>query len=140
MTYVDDNANVSTSDTLTVLTDDQGNSGSGGALTDTDTVTISIHFNLPPNAGADTFNGTNSAVGNTLFALGQNPTGPVVTVSGNVLSNDTDPDSDTITLTGVVGCADVTGLLRQLRHDPGRHRLRGDGRHLHLPAQGGLHG
>jgi hypothetical protein len=136
MTYIDDNANVSTSDTLTVLTDDQGNSGSGGAKTDSDTVAITIHFNQPPVPGNDTFNGANSAVGNTLFALGQNPTGPVVTVSGNVLSNDTDPDADTITITGIVGCADAAAPFDCATTQGGTVSLAADGTFTFLPKAG----
>ena len=42
MTYAPTN-NFQGSDTLTITTNDSGNSGSGGALTDTDTVSILMY-------------------------------------------------------------------------------------------------
>src|SRR3990170_1121961 len=45
------------SETLTLLTNDQGNTGSGGALTDTDTVNITVNaVNDAPTALAKSFN------------------------------------------------------------------------------------
>jgi len=56
-------------------------------------------LNNPPTTGDDTFDGANAAVGNTKFAVGVVTTGPVVTVSGDLISNDSDQDGDTFVVT-----------------------------------------
>ncbi|MCO6454279.1 MAG: cadherin domain-containing protein, partial [Pirellulaceae bacterium] len=71
----DPNPNYHGSDTLTILTNDQGNTGSGGAMTDTDTVAIMVQpqndpptdialssTSLPENAGANAVVGDFSTV------------------------------------------------------------------------------
>jgi VCBS repeat-containing protein len=63
--------------TVQIITNDQGATGSGGALSDTDSVSISV-INAPPTAAADSYSTTQ---GNSL----------VVAVPG-VLANDTDPN------------------------------------------------
>jgi hypothetical protein len=81
--------------------------GNGG--TDSATVTINITgVNDPPNAVDDSYSGV---IGNTAAAVGTTPTGPVVALTGNVLSaNDTDPDDVTLTASFVSASpgADVT--------------------------------
>jgi len=68
--------------TISVVTNDQGNSGVGGAQTDTDSVTITVTpVNDAPVAQADQYTVT---AGTTLQV-----TGP------GVLANDTDPDAGT---------------------------------------------
>src|SRR5205823_11946084 len=42
--------NFNSSDTLTITTNDQGNTGSGGTLSDIDTVTITVHDATAPSA------------------------------------------------------------------------------------------
>jgi hypothetical protein len=89
-------------DTLTITTNDQGNTGTGGALSDTDTVAITVSaVNDAPVASADTFTGANSALAGTRLAVGTTPidSNPVVGISGSVLSNDTDVDSSGLTAT-----------------------------------------
>ena len=81
--------------------------GNGG--TDSAAVTITITgVNDPPTAVDDSYSGV---IGNTTAAVGTTPTGPVVTLTGNVLSaNDTDPDDVTHTASFVSASpgADVT--------------------------------
>uniref|UniRef100_B0SX69 Hemolysin-type calcium-binding region n=1 Tax=Caulobacter sp. (strain K31) TaxID=366602 RepID=B0SX69_CAUSK len=52
------NANVNGTDTLTVVTNDGGHTGSGGALSDTDTYTITINPVNDPHTGGVSINGT----------------------------------------------------------------------------------
>lgn len=83
--------------------------GDGNGGTDTATVTITITgVNDPPTAIDDSYGGV---IGNTAAAVGTTPTGPVVALTGNVLSaNDTDPDDVTLTASFVSASpgADVT--------------------------------
>ncbi len=83
--------------------------GDGNGGTDTATVTITITgVNDPPTAVDDSYSGV---IGNTAAALGTTPTGPVATLTGNVLSaNDSDPDDATLTASLVSASpgADVT--------------------------------
>ncbi len=73
-----------------IISDDQGNTGSGGPLTDTDSVAITvIPVNDNPVAVNETFTG---AVGNTAFGVGTTPAQPSVAIAGNVLTNDSDVD------------------------------------------------
>ncbi|MGB3136310.1 MAG: VCBS domain-containing protein, partial [Nodosilinea sp.] len=70
--------------TLTVTTNDLGNTGSGGPLSDTDLITLTINpVNDPPVA----VNDSNS--------LSEDAIAPV---TGNVLSNDTDVENDVLTV------------------------------------------
>ncbi|HEX4961739.1 MAG TPA: IPTL-CTERM sorting domain-containing protein [Thermoanaerobaculia bacterium] len=79
----------------------------------TPTATVSVLVtcvNDPPVAGSDTFD----FIGNTELRvdLGAGPTPAVLATTGStfgVLNNDSDPvEGDAITVTGIVGCADVT--------------------------------
>ncbi|HEX7167952.1 MAG TPA: Ig-like domain-containing protein, partial [Acidimicrobiales bacterium] len=81
--------------------------GEGG--TDTATVTITINgVNDAPIAVADSFTGANGAIGNTKFAVGLTVTGePVVNVTGNLLTNDTDVDNTHASLTAAFNSAPV---------------------------------
>ncbi|MHC4875658.1 MAG: Ig-like domain-containing protein [Planctomycetota bacterium] len=70
------------SDTLTITSNDLGHNGSGGAKTDTDSLTITVNdMNDPPVAQPDSYT---VLVGSTL--------------NGNVLTNDTDDDGDSLTV------------------------------------------
>ena len=95
--------NYNGSDTLTMVTSDNGNAGSGGTLTATSTVALTITaVNDAPVAVADTASATEQS-GQANNTAGTNP-------SGNVLTNDTDVDtSDTKSvkdiLKGTVGTA-----------------------------------
>ena len=79
--------------TLTMLTNDQGNTGSGGSLTDTDTRTIVVNaVNDAPVATNDSFT-----------------TSEDTSVTTTVLSNDSDIDGNTLTITQVNGISIVAG-------------------------------
>ncbi|MFC7298174.1 Calx-beta domain-containing protein [Herminiimonas aquatilis] len=80
-------ANANGNVNLTITTNDLGNTGSGGAKSDTDTVALNITpVNDAPIGTDDTYNGANSVVeGKTV-------------VRGSVLINDTDIDSATLTV------------------------------------------
>ncbi|TKW79513.1 MAG: tandem-95 repeat protein, partial [Bradyrhizobium icense] len=106
--------NPGTSRTVTVTFNDGGNTGAGGPLSDVKTVTIDVtQINDAPVANNDTGQAT-EAGGTANGTAGSNAT-------GNVLTNDTDPDS-TLTVAsfrtggtegsgtaGVVGGAALTG-------------------------------
>jgi VCBS repeat-containing protein len=76
---------------LTITTSDNGNTGAPGALIDTDTINISLNANMSPILGADfasvSDNGLTGEDGNS--------------VSGNILSNDFDIESDAFFITQV---------------------------------------
>ena len=76
---------------LSVIADDQGNTGAGGALTDSDTVDITVTpVNDAPIGVADAFD----AAGNTRLVMGfTQSAGPDFEVAGNILDNDTDIDT-----------------------------------------------
>ena len=82
-------------DTLTITTDDQGNTGIGLVQSDTDTVSINV-VNVAPVVGAVSFTG---AVGNTIFGVGQTPAQPETHAAGTVLSSSTDANNDTLAVT-----------------------------------------
>jgi hypothetical protein len=69
---------------LAIATSDLGNTGSGGALIDTDTVAVTVTNQAP------------SAVDDSVPAVS-----PGVATDVHVLDNDSDPDGDTLTLQGV---------------------------------------
>ena len=85
------------SDSLTMSTNDGGNTGSGGALTDTDTVTATvISVNDNPVVTADRLIvSTSTAVSISTAVL---------------LANDTDIDGAALTITSVGGATGITGL------------------------------
>jgi VCBS repeat-containing protein len=91
-------ANFSGAALLTLTTDDQGNTGAGGAKNDSDSVSINVTaVNDAPVATADSDSITEDAAG----------------ASGNVLANDTDIDAtplpDTLTVTQVNGAPGNVG-------------------------------
>jgi VCBS repeat-containing protein len=57
------------SDTITVLTNDQGSSGAGGAKSDTDTIAVSVTSPSPPNAIDDSASIDEDSGPKTLFVL-----------------------------------------------------------------------
>ena len=107
-------------DTLTVLTDDGGNTGAGGALSDSDTVAITINpINDAPIANAD----TGSAI-----EAGAIPGG---NATGNVLANDTDVDAgDTKTVNAVNGLA--ANVSVPIAGTYGTVTLNGDGSYTYV--------
>jgi Domain of unknown function (DUF4394)/Bacterial Ig domain/FG-GAP-like repeat/FG-GAP repeat len=83
---------------VTILTDDQGNSGLGGALTDTKTVNITVNFvNQAPVGVADT------------FQTKQNQTLHVA--APGVLANDTDAEGTALSLVLVTDVPAASGKL-----------------------------
>ena len=92
MTYTPDTG-YRGADTLTLTTNDQGNTGIGRVQTDTDTVAITVQ-NVAPTVGAvGPFSG---AVGNTIFGVGTTPAQPSTNTAGNALTNSSDANNDPI--------------------------------------------
>lgn len=73
-------------DKLTITSDDNGNTGAGGAKTDSDVLVINLDYNLAPVANAD-------------YELVRAAETDVV--SGTVLANDYDGNGDAVRLTGI---------------------------------------
>ena len=100
-------------DKVTVTVDDQGNSGSGGPLTDTADIFVTVtNVNDGPLAGPDSF---------TLFE--DNDRAAVLFVN-DVLINDIDVDNDTLTVNTTPTVAPVNGILT----------LNADGTFLYTPT------
>ena len=100
MTYLG-NSNYNGADTLTITTNDQGNTGPGGAMQDVDTVGITINaVNDAPVAVADS--------GYSVFKYtATSNTSLNVTAAAGVLANDTDVDTPHASLIAI----QVTGPL-----------------------------
>ena len=93
-------------DVLTITTNDKGNTGSGGAKQDQDTVNITVNpVNDAPSADSETFGGAGNlndqAHGNTTMQVDDTsgggddksaPTNPHTEIQGDILDGDTDPD------------------------------------------------
>jgi VCBS repeat-containing protein len=90
-------------DTLTLTVDDLGNTGSGGALSDTNTVAITVNpVNDAPSADSETFGGAgqlnDQAHGNTTYQVDDpsddksSPTNPHTEITGDILDGDSDVD------------------------------------------------
>ena len=97
--------------TLTVFSNDQGSTGSGGALTDSDTIDITVSpVNDAPVADDETFD----TLGNTELRIDIGTTGTPHVVettpsTTGVRDGDTDPvETHAFTVTSIVGCGDVT--------------------------------
>ena len=76
---------------------------SDGSLSDNDVVAITVNpVNDAPVADDETFNGADSAIGNTTLVVDDptdgppSATGPKKTITGDVLAGDTDVDGDTL--------------------------------------------
>uniref|UniRef100_UPI003568614C beta strand repeat-containing protein n=1 Tax=Paraconexibacter sp. TaxID=2949640 RepID=UPI003568614C len=105
--------------------------GAGAGSTATVTITVDGVSDAPV-ATDDTFDGTDAAVGNTTFVV-DDPTdgppsasGPKKSISGDILGNDTDPDSASITVT--------PGTFPT--NDGGSVTLQSDGDFVFTPAPG----
>ena len=93
------------SETLTLTTNDQGNTGSGGALQDSDTVAITVNpvndAPVPDNESLTDANGDN-AIGNTALAIGTAQAEPRKSLTGDgnrdLLTGDTDVENDTLSV------------------------------------------
>ena len=77
-------------ETLTMLSNDNGNTGSGGAKTDSDTVAITVTPNLSPVANADLY----TTIEDTALVLPSSG-------AGSPVENDTDPENDTLSVSAV---------------------------------------
>ena len=84
---------------------------------DTGLVSVTVTcVNDPPVAGDDSFTGANAALANTRLVVGTTSTGPNLTITGSVLTNDTDVDTPTgltagpatISSANCAGCNNVT--------------------------------
>src|SRR5206468_5814879 len=95
------NLNYNGADVLTITTNDQGNTGPGGAMQDIDTVNITVNaVNDAPVAVADS--------GYSVFKYtASSNTSLSVTAAAGVLANDTDVDTPHASLTAI----QVTGPL-----------------------------
>jgi hypothetical protein len=84
---------------LSLTTSDQGNTGTGGTLSDTDNVAITVNpVNDAPVADDETFDAAKSAIGNTALVANDADDGapsvthPKKSISGDILDGDTDAD------------------------------------------------
>jgi YVTN family beta-propeller protein len=125
---------------FSITSNDQGNSGSGGPLSDTDGTTITVNqVNDPPVGGVDSA----QTVPNVQLFYDTTPGAGVVgttktTPSTNgLLDNDSDPvEGSTVTVTGVVGCADVTTPFDCSTANGGSITVNANGRFSFRPAAG----
>lgn len=124
---------------LTIVSDDQGNTGTGGALSDSDTITITVNpVNDPPVAGNDAFD----FVGNTELrvdlAAGTTPAALEATVGTvGVLGNDSDPvEGDTVNVTQLTvgACTDSSAPFDCSDPAVGRVMLSTTGQFSFFPA------
>ena len=104
-----------TTRTVTFQVDD-GQSANHASNTQTRDVTVTA-ANDSPTAVADTFNGTNSALAGVTLAVSTSPSTPNVSVAGNLLSNDTDPDTLHANLTAVAGTSSTQGGVVAVNSD-----------------------
>lgn len=105
---------------------DDGHAADNTSNTQTRDVTVTA-ANDSPTGAADTFNGSNSALAGVTLAVGTSPSEPNVSVSGSVLSNDTDPDSPHANLTASAGTTSANG---------GAVAVNSDGTFTYTPAPG----
>ncbi len=95
---------------VSLTTNDQGNTGSGGNLSDSDSVSVTVNaVNDAPVADDETFNGNDGAIGNTTL-IANDPddgapslTSPKKSISGDILAGDTDVEESASTLTVTPG-------------------------------------
>jgi VCBS repeat-containing protein len=115
-------AGATDTDTFTYTVRDSGNAES------TATVTITITGrNDAPTANADTYNGADSAIGNTVLGVSTNPSGPAKTITGSVKTNDTDVDDGNTVTTVAETLTSANG---------GSVTMNADGSFTYLPPQG----
>src|SRR5678809_1322035 len=127
-------------DRFSITSNDQGNTGSGGALADTDGTTITVNqVNDPPVGGTD----SGETVGNVQLFYDLAPGAGVVgttktTASTNgVLDNDSDPvEGSAVSVAGVVGCADADTPFDCATTNGGSLTLNANGRFSFRPAAG----
>jgi YVTN family beta-propeller protein len=125
---------------FSITTNDQGNSGSGGPLTDTDGTTITVNqVNDPPVGGTDSA----QTVPNVQLFYDTTPGAGVVgttktTASTNgLLDNDSDPvEGSTVSVTGIVGCGDTTTPFDCSTVNGGQVTVNSNGRFTFRPAAG----
>jgi hypothetical protein len=124
--------------TVTVTLHDNGGTANGGQDTSASvTFTITINaVNDPPTAVNDTF----ATFGNTELrvdlAAAATPTVVRTTPSGKgVLHNDTDPEGDSIVVTGIVGCGDTTAPF-DCTFASGKLSMNANGTFSFIPAPG----
>jgi choice-of-anchor C domain-containing protein len=86
-------------DALTMTVNDQGNTGSGGALTDSET--ISLVVNPPGGPGTPLVQNDGNGIAIDIGAFPFDPGR-----AGNVLANDSDPNGDTLSVSGFASAFD----------------------------------
>jgi VCBS repeat-containing protein len=118
------NSSAATSSTTRTVTFQADDGESNNHASNTQSRDISVGpANQAPSAGTDSY----SAVGNTTLGVGTSPSGPAVTQTGSVLSNDSDPDSAN-SLTATAGTITTT--------QGGSVTMNSDGTFTYLPKQG----
>jgi VCBS repeat-containing protein len=121
------NLNYNGPEQITLTVNDQGATGAGGAKQDSDVINVTVNpVNDNPVAGDETFNATNSAIGNTTLNVNDTATTgagaadgrpatpdptdtspttdrPHKEITGNIFANDTDVDNNSNEFTAVPG-------------------------------------
>jgi hypothetical protein len=118
---------------VSLTTNDQGNTGSGGSLSDSDAVAITVNpVNDAPVADDETFNSNDGAIGNTSLVVNDPDDGaqslatPKKSISGDILAGDTDVDEPASQLTVTPGTFAT--------NDGGSVTLQADGDFVFQPA------
>jgi VCBS repeat-containing protein len=121
-----------------MLTDSFGYTASDGSLTSSSTLTVTIHgADDPATPDNDAFD----FIGNTELrvdlAAGSTPAVLATTPSGfGVADGDVDPEGDAITISGIVGCADLTAPFDCVLPGQGTISLQANGRFTFVPEAG----
>jgi hypothetical protein len=126
---------------FSITSNDLGNTGSGGALTDTDGFDITVNqVNDAPVGGTD----SGETIGNVQLFYDSTPgagvPGTTKAIAGNgVLANDSDPvEGSNVSVTGIVGCGDVTApfVCPASTTGGGDVTLNADGSFVYTPDDG----
>jgi VCBS repeat-containing protein len=129
-------------ETLTLNVNDQGNTGSGGALSDQDTVAITVNpVNDAPTADNETFGGAGAlddqAIGNTTFQVDDPsddkpaPSSPNTEIAGDILAGDADVDGPGPVV--VQSAGSDAGASNGQTADGGSVTIESDGDFTYLP-------
>jgi hypothetical protein len=124
--------------TVSVTLHDNGGTANGGVDTSaTVTFTITINpVNDPPTAVADSFDTFGNTELRVDLAAASTPSVVRTTPSGKgVLHNDSDPEGDSMVVTGIVGCGDVTAPF-DCTLASGKLSMNANGTFSFIPAPG----
>ena len=124
--------------TVSVTLHDNGGTANGGVDTSS-TVTFTITINAvndPPTAVADSFDTFGNTELRVDLAAASTPSVVRTTPSGKgVLHNDTDPEGDSMIVTGIVGCGDATAPF-DCTFASGTLHMNANGTFSFIPAPG----